>query len=143
MHPFNPEILAYIALENPRGVDEVFIRRNYDPPQTYEERIAALVQIIEIEGEKIHPEIWALHPGRRKPQTDHGESCFCGSCSSANYTGEVGPIPTEATSLEPKTPPNDRDWIKEQLAASKRHLMFATAGLACLIILVATLTRNG
>ncbi len=143
MHPFNPEILAYIALENPSGVDKVFIRRNYNPPQTHDERVAALVQIIEIEGEKIHPEIWALHPGRRKTQPDHGESCFCGSCSGLNYTGESPSTQSKEDTPEPKTPPSDREWIKEQMAASKRQLMFATASLACLIILVATLTHNG
>ncbi len=143
MHPFTPDILDYIAQENPSGVNKLFIRRNYDPPQSHEQRVAALVQIIEIEGKPIHPEIWSLHPGRRSSKPDHGESCYCGACNSINYTGDTVAPPKEEPAEKVPMPKTDREWMEEKIIGLKRNLAIASVGLGCLIILVASLTRNG
>ena len=142
MHPFNTDILEYIALENPAGVDKLFIHRGYNPPAGHDERVAGLSQLLEVEHESIQGEIWALHPGRRK-EKGHSESCFCGSCSGdLHYTGEKKEaVIQEAAPVQVEKAP-ESEKLQEQITSLRRQFMFALGGMVLFVILTTQLSRS-
>jgi|GEM_PF-6903391 len=136
----NPELLDYIALENPDGVDKLFLKQGYEIPSGHEDRVEALVQLIELEGDRIKPGIWALHPDRAVPEALSKESCYCGGCS--NYSGNSD-TKEEVQNPEPKAELVTKDWLKEQFAAVGKKQFYTAAGLAVLVVLVTALVRHG
>ena len=132
----NSNALAQIAVEKPGETDLLIHKMGYELPENPSDRIAALEQLIELEGDRAEEELVAL-----LPQAEPQESCYCGSCGKLAYTGEM-----ESAAPEKETPeqlPVDWEWLEEQFAKVHKRNIAAVGFLAVFVLVVSAIYWNG